>query len=249
MIAASYPLPGQSNLLDLCHLALAMMETVGAFVFDPSRPNERIQIRLGFHCGPVVASVVGTTNAKAVLVGDVTNTASRMESNSIPGRIQLSSLAAMTLMSEFEDWGAHVQLVNRGFLEIKGKGTYNTFFLLPVDAPIPSDIVSSLSVDKQKEYQANGAKPSSTLTDAFSAGSAANGDLLAEFELALTPGAPIRSTPKLSRSIVGSAKLPRFPLITGSHKSLPDQDVADGAGHTEAYFSLNDGTTATAPRK
>ena len=50
------------------------------------------------------------------------NTASRMESNSIPGRIHVSQ-ATHDLLS------AQYRLESRGIIEVKGKGEMKTYFL------------------------------------------------------------------------------------------------------------------------
>lgn len=57
---------------------------------------------------------------------DTVNVASRMESTSLPGCIQLSA----TLMSEIHALGGGYKVKSRGDVEIKGKGTMETFFLL-----------------------------------------------------------------------------------------------------------------------
>ena len=89
-----------------------------------------IQLRIGIHCGPVVAGVIGRKKFIYDLWGDAVNTASRMESHGSEGRIHLSTEAKNLLEAEFE-------LENRGTIDIKGKGPMETAYLLYKKTNIP----------------------------------------------------------------------------------------------------------------
>ena len=81
------------------------------------------QIRIGIHVGPVVAGIIGSRKFAYDVWGDAVNVASRLESTSLPDRIQVSQPVANTLDGSFA-------LESRGQVEIKGKGTMPTWFVV-----------------------------------------------------------------------------------------------------------------------
>jgi class 3 adenylate cyclase len=82
-----------------------------------------IRFRIGIHCGPVVAGVIGTKKFIYDVWGDTVNVASRMESLGVPGRIHVSPAVRERLGDRFE-------FESRGLIDVKGKGAIPTYFLV-----------------------------------------------------------------------------------------------------------------------
>jgi class 3 adenylate cyclase len=86
-------------------------------------------MRIGISSGPTVAHVIGTSRPKYTLFGDTINTASRMETNALPGLIQCSQVTALLCKAQIqnpknqipEDWHNNVFLQPRGKINVKGK--------------------------------------------------------------------------------------------------------------------------------
>ena len=79
-------------------------------------------LRIGINSGPVVAGVIGTKKFIYDLWGNAVNTASRMESHGVPGRIQVSFYTYELLRDKYE-------FEERGSIDIKGQGEMRTYFL------------------------------------------------------------------------------------------------------------------------
>lgn len=81
-----------------------------------------LKIRVGIHCGPVVAGVIGRSKFIYDLWGDTVNLAARMETAAPEGAIQISQAMRDRLEARFA-------ITYRGEIEMKGKGMQKTYLL------------------------------------------------------------------------------------------------------------------------
>jgi len=119
MAAAGLPTIVDDHAARAAHMALDMLDSVKRF---NARSGYNIQVRIGLNSGPVVAGVIGRRKFIYDLWGESVNTASRMESHGVAGRIQITEATRSRLGSPF-------QFESRGDIAVKGMGVLPTWFL------------------------------------------------------------------------------------------------------------------------
>ncbi len=119
MVAAGVPRDRPDHAHAIAELALRIRDHVAA---TPVR-GHRLALRIGINSGPVTAGIIGTHKFSYDLWGDTVNTASRMESEGIPGSIQVSA-ATYDLIKDGYVWEP------RGLVLVKGKGEMETHILV-----------------------------------------------------------------------------------------------------------------------
>lgn len=119
MVVGGLPRERTDHAEAIATMALDMQQAVAQFSLDQAIP---LSIRIGINTGPVVAGVIGTKKFIYDLWGDTVNVASRMESHGIAGKIQVTASAYDRLKTAFV-------LEERGMIDVKGKGTMQTYLL------------------------------------------------------------------------------------------------------------------------
>ncbi len=118
MVAAGVPEARGDHACILADLALAMQE----YVRDRLFKGKVLSFRIGINSGPLVAGVIGRKKFIYDLWGDTVNTASRMESHGVGGRIQVTEATRALIESEF-------CVQPRGVIPVKGKGDMPVWFV------------------------------------------------------------------------------------------------------------------------
>ena len=119
MAAAGVPRPRPDHAHAVAELALRMRDHVATEPVD----GQRLSLRIGINSGPVTAGIIGTHKFAYDLWGDTVNTASRMESEGIPGSIQVSPATYELIKDDYE-------CEARGVIEVKGKSPMHTYLLV-----------------------------------------------------------------------------------------------------------------------
>ena len=132
------PETNRTHPIDACLAALQILDHLARL----NRQREKLhlpawQARIGINTGPVIAGVVGKHKFTYDVWGNTVNTAERLESAALPGRVNIAESTWHHVASRFET-------EERGLVEVKHKGAVKMYFLnriMPEFASDPAGLV------------------------------------------------------------------------------------------------------------
>lgn len=125
MCASGIPGSFPDHAVEMVQAAIAIRDFIDKTKQERIRNNQPFfEIRIGINTGPLVAGVVGSTKFSYDIWGDSVNLASRMESNSKTGKINISSSTYELVKNRFA-------CSYRGKIEAKNKGQVDMYFVDP----------------------------------------------------------------------------------------------------------------------
>ena len=119
MVAGGVPDHRPDHATAIAELALRIRDHVATNLVG----RRQLSMRIGISSGPLTAGIIGRHKFAYDLWGDAVNTASRMESEGIPGSIQIS-------LSTFELIKDEYVCEPRGLIDVKGKTAMQTYLLV-----------------------------------------------------------------------------------------------------------------------
>ncbi len=125
LAAGGIPIPSEDSVKNTVLAALEMQEYI-------IKRKEQLEIsglpafemRVGVHTGPVVAGIVGVKKFQYDIWGDTVNTASRIESCGVVGKVNISQATYDLLKDDIT-----FTFESRGKIEAKGKGEIEMWFV------------------------------------------------------------------------------------------------------------------------
>jgi adenylate cyclase len=122
MCAGGLPIATANHSIKIVNAAFDIAKFMEASKTSNIGDMAHFDIRIGINTGPVVAGVVGRKKFVYDIWGDTVNVASRMESNSEAGRINVSENTYQLIKDDFD-------CTFRGEIDVKNKGMMNMYFV------------------------------------------------------------------------------------------------------------------------
>jgi class 3 adenylate cyclase len=123
LCAGGLPTAHPNHAYEMVAAALEIRDFIGELEKQRAREGKvGFQIRIGIHTGPVIAGVVGATKFAYDIWGDTVNTASRLESASEPGQVNISGATYERVHHQF-------YCRHRGEIATKNKAEMSMYFV------------------------------------------------------------------------------------------------------------------------
>lgn len=119
LVVGGLPEPLQNHDIAIANMALEMRTAISKI---PKSDGKPFALRIGIHCGSVVAGVIGSSKIAYDLWGDTVNIASRLEACSEADMIHVSDRFQYRLNSSFT-------FEKRDLISVRGKGDMQTYYL------------------------------------------------------------------------------------------------------------------------
>jgi len=123
MCAGGIPTLNELHVENVVHASLEIRDFI--LSFNQKRIKSGLQpwdMRIGIHVGPVVAGVVGKKKYVYDIWGSTVNIASRMETNGVPGQVNISSATYEIIKDKFT-------CGHRGKIYAKNIGEIDMYFV------------------------------------------------------------------------------------------------------------------------
>lgn len=123
MCVAGIPESKENHAVLMVRAAFEFRDFVNKEAEEKQKKNQPfLRMRIGIHCGPLIAGVVGSRKFSYDVWGDTVNIAARMEQSGEADAINISESVHALIKDEFE-------VVYRGEIEAKNKGKLKMYFV------------------------------------------------------------------------------------------------------------------------